>query len=142
MADKAEFDCAPCVPKENGLTDSEIDALKRSEPPEDVDVSTKARVARCGQRRNIPWMYLRFSGRKNPEKLQDCIKPEEVETHLLDAITYNLETIVICTSQTYLVDDMVGAEAATHHALRRIGYRVQVPGGGTEWYGVNRNQES
>lgn len=45
MAEKAECDCAPYEPKKKALTDSEIDALKSyPEPPEDVDVTTKARV--------------------------------------------------------------------------------------------------
>lgn len=37
------------------------------------------------------------------------------------------------------MDDVVRAEADAHHAL--IGYHVQVPSGGTEWYRVNSNQE-
>lgn len=141
MAEKAEFDCAPYVPKENALTDSEIDALKSyPDPPEDVDVSTKARVDVDGDVTYRGYIYV-FREEKNGKatglyKVGRSGNPP-VRRNNLQSGNYRYLHI----TKTYLVDDMVGAEAAAHRALRRLGYHVQLPGGGTEWYGVNRNQE-
>ena len=141
MAEKAECDCTPYEPKKNALTDSDIDALKSyPEPPEDVDVTTKARVDVDGDIPCPGYIYV-FREELKKKKATGFYKVgrsgnPSVRRQNLKAGNYRYLNI----AEIYLVDDVVRAEAAAHHAL--IGYHVQVPRGGTEWYRVNSNQEN
>lgn len=139
MDEKAEFDCARYVPKEKALTDSEIDALEiYQDPPEDVDVSTKTRVDVDGGEAYLGYVYVvreEINGQATGlHKVGRSGNPRERRQNLQ---TGNYRYLNL--AKTYLVTDMVRAEAAARHALRR--YHEQLPGGGTEWYGVNVNQE-
>ena len=130
MAEEAEFDCAPYVPKENTLTNSEIDALEiYPEPPEDVDVGRAYRgyIYVLRELKNGKATGLYKVGRAgNPA----------IRRRNLQAGNYRYLNL----TKAYRVNNMVRAEDAAHRTLER--YHVQLPGGGTEWYGVHRSQES
>ena len=139
MAEKAECDCTPYEPKKKALTDSEIDELERYYPelPEDVDVTTEARVDVDGDKPGYIYVFREELKSEKPTgfyKVGRSGKPS-VRRQNLKAGNYRYLNITeICP-----VDDVVRAEADAHRALK--GYHVQVPSGGIEWYRVDSNQE-
>lgn len=140
MDEKAEFDCARYVPKEKALIDSEIDALEiYPDPPEDVDVSTKTKVDVDGGEAYLGYVYVlreEINGRATGlHKVGRSGNPRQRRQNLQTGNYRYLQLV----ANPYLVNDMVRAEAAARYAL--FGYHVQLQGGGTEWYGVNANQE-